>query len=92
MLRRFAPLALAAPLGACATPQTSPPEPFEVIVREYAEATEVAKVLGRAFAGPDGPSARVIADERTNSLIILGDPEEIPRVKGLIVVLDREVR
>ena len=91
MLRAFATLALAPLLFACVT--TPPPDtaPIELIVLEHARAEEVADVLQYAFARKEGPFVWVVADARTNSLIVHGDPAYMPRVKELIAQLDREV-
>jgi len=91
MLRRITTLALALPLFACATPEPVEPASFELIVLEHAQATEVAEILRAAFSGPNGPHARVIPDERTNSLLIQSDPANMPQVKEVIALLDREV-
>ena len=91
MLRTITAVALAIPLYACATSTPVEPAPFELIVLEHAQATTVANMLRVALSGPDAPHARVIADERTNSLLIQSDPADLPYVKDLIALLDREV-
>ena len=91
MLRRIALLAGVLPLFACATPRTTAPDAFEVIPLEHAAASDVAKVLERAFSGYAGQHARVVADRRTNSLVVLATAEAAAQVKDLVVVLDREV-
>ena len=95
MSHRLAALVLAAPLFACTTVRPAPePQParFEVVALEHAPAGELCAVLTRAIQGGIGSPARVVADPRTNSLIVLGDPEGIRRVKAMIEALDREVR
>jgi len=96
MSTRFAALFLAAPLFACAAARPAEPpadteDAFEVIVLAHAPAVEVAKVLDRALSGRGGAEARVVADARTNSLIVMAGPEDLARVKDLIAALDRDV-
>ena len=50
-----------------------------------------ADVLSRALDGV-APPVRVVPDPRTNSLLVLGAPEAIRHVQGMIAALDREVR
>ena len=91
MLRTITAVALAIPLYACATSTPLEPAPFELVALEHAQATAAADILREALSGPDGPHTRVIADERTNSLLIQSDPATMHFVKDLIALLDREV-
>ncbi len=61
----------------------------EVVPLRYAHAGQTAAVVGNAL---QHPSLRVVADERTNSLILVGPPEAIVRAQDLIVRLDIEVK
>lgn len=65
----------------------------------YAKAEEVARVLlgrGKGAAGGGGqgavlsPRGRLLADERTNTLIISDVPSHIETVEAILVVLDNE--
>lgn len=67
---------------------------IEVIPLRHARASEIARTLaaleqggGQAAAGQASPS-RVLADERTNSLLLSGDRAQRLRARSLIVHLD----
>lgn len=82
-----------------------PPEVAALFQRTYqlsnAKAKDLAKVLQEALAArsaqaqaPGGAPARratVVADERTNTLIVTGSQEELELVEGLIPKLDQGV-
>jgi general secretion pathway protein D len=68
-----------------------------VLPIEFADATKIVKILGSVFksTGPrtKGASANTIsfmADERTNSIIMLSSEGESERVKSLVTLLDKE--
>ncbi len=68
-----------------------------VLPVEFADATKIVKILGSVFksTGPrtKGASANTIsfmADERTNSIIMLSSEGESERVKSLVTLLDKE--
>ena len=65
---------------------------IEVIPLRHANATEVVRAISQlsetATAAGGGPRAKVIADERTNSVLISGDPGSRLRFKTLISHLD----
>jgi general secretion pathway protein D len=68
-----------------------------VLPVEFADATKIVKILGTVFksTGPrtKGASANTIsfmADERTNSIIMLSSEGESERVKSLVALLDKE--
>ncbi|MEE8435877.1 MAG: secretin N-terminal domain-containing protein [bacterium] len=43
---------------------------------------------GTSVAGSSGAGLKAVADERTNKLILIGDPELILRIKDIIALLD----
>jgi len=60
---------------------------FEVVPLRYAAAQELANVLTRSL---DGIAARVVADPRTNSVIVQAAPEDMTKILELIARLDVE--
>lgn len=65
----------------------------EVIPMQNASATEVARVLtglyqGQAQAEPGVQPLKLVADDRTNSIILSGEPSARLRAKALIAHLD----
>ena len=58
------------------------------VTLQYAEAIQVFNALKILLGDP--PSPPIVADPRTNSIIILGSPEEISRVKKVISVMDKK--
>lgn len=74
-------------------------EEISVIPLKSATAVDLAKSLSTVFqrramrakaSGSDEPEVRVVADERTNSLIVLAAEEESRKIKKLVSLLDRE--
>lgn len=65
---------------------TASDEQVEVIVLRHANATELARTLGGMSEGDRGP--RLIADGRTNSLLLSGDRRGRLRLRTLIAHLD----
>ncbi|MEE4185132.1 MAG: type II secretion system secretin GspD [Gammaproteobacteria bacterium] len=66
-------------------------EEYEVIRLSYASAAETVRVVGalQQAAGGEGSAAlTVVADERTNSILISGDKSDRLRLKTLIAHLD----
>jgi general secretion pathway protein D len=69
-------------------------EELEVLRLEYASASEVVRVLGSLTtrgSGPEGGGAgatRVVADDRTNSIIMSGERSERLRYRTIIAHLD----
>jgi len=61
----------------------------EMITLEYASASKVCNALEALLGDPTTPP--VAADPRTNSIIVLGSPDEIDRVKKVIALMDKEV-
>tara|TARA_R110002126_G_scaffold12416_17_gene54070 strand:- start:18698 stop:18982 length:285 start_codon:yes stop_codon:yes gene_type:complete len=77
-------------LGACnsAPPAPSDSQNAQVIILEFADATEMAKTLTE-FVGNEQTTVR--ADPRTNSLLVTASQERLPQIKDLIARLDVEV-
>lgn len=98
LLARLAPACLA--LAACtAQPRTEPApdphaeaavQPFEVIAMRFASALEIAEILERTVLS--SPATRVIADTRTNSIVIQGPDQGRAAARELIEKLDVETR
>ncbi|MDJ0927315.1 MAG: type II secretion system secretin GspD [Gammaproteobacteria bacterium] len=70
-------------------------EDFEVIRLEFASAAEIVRIVnalaqGAAAGGQGaaGPQTTVVADDRTNSILISGDKNERLRIRTLITHLD----
>jgi len=75
-------------------------EEISVIPLEQATASSLSKPLVSIFqkatrrakkGAPIGPVVRIMADERTNSLIILATEDDTLRIKKLIRLLDKEI-
>jgi type II secretory pathway component GspD/PulD (secretin) len=90
----------------CACQATTPVEPaalqesteqaaFEIIPLEYAYARDLARTLDGLLQAASGAGAgqkmKVMADERTNSLLVMAPPSDMARLKDLIALLDVEV-
>jgi general secretion pathway protein D len=67
---------------------------YEVIRLEHASSSEVVKIIGslnqgaQQAEGGGGPRVTVVADERTNSILVTGDKNERLRYRALITHLD----
>jgi general secretion pathway protein D len=67
---------------------------IDVLRLEHASASEIVRVVNSLMQGAGGggegggQSARIVADERTNSVLISGDSGQRLRVKALIAHLD----
>jgi len=71
-------------------------EEIEVVRLNHASAAEIVRTLsslqGNNIGGPQGPGAmQLVADERTNSVLISGDTAVRVRVRGLIAHLDTPI-
>lgn len=66
-------------------------ERFETIRLEYALADEVAGHLRKLVAHAGGTRIAIIADDRTNSVLLFAPKEQLARMKELVVALDVEV-
>jgi general secretion pathway protein D len=69
-----------------------------VIHLEYADATKFIKLLDSVFQsrkkpqkGDPGKIIKFVADERTNTIVVLASETDISRVKKLIRIMDKEV-
>jgi general secretion pathway protein D len=72
-------------------------EELSVIPLEYADCTKFVKILDSVFitktrrkAGDSETAIKFVADERTNTIIVLASEVETTRIKRLIHLLDRE--
>ena len=68
-------------------------EEIDVVQMQHASATEVVRIVNslHATAGAEGggmPSVKMVADERTNSVLVSGEPSQRLRLKTLITHLD----
>ena len=70
---------------------------ISVIPLEYADSTKFIKILDTVFKAKRKPKAKdsvsavkFVADERTNTIIMLASEVETTRIKRLITLLDRE--
>lgn len=68
------------------------PMAMEIVPLQYAAAQELAGSLSNLlYEGGPIPPTRIVADPRTNSLIVRAPREELPRILDLIRRLDRKV-
>jgi type II secretory pathway component GspD/PulD (secretin) len=66
---------------------------YKVIPLRFASADEMAAVLRNSVTKQGGRRPPlIIADERTNSLVVSGAPEQLPLVEKLIAQLDVDVQ
>jgi general secretion pathway protein D len=66
-------------------------EEVDVFPLEHASAAEVVRVVNALYpaaAAEGGAGARMVADERTNSVLISGEKSQRLRIKALVVHLD----
>ena len=63
-------------------------QPVEVIPLEQASARDVARVLGQVAEGTGIPRSMAVADDRTNSILLGGDPARRLQLRALIAHLD----
>ena len=86
-------------LGGCGTvPEEPPPQgekiettsKMDIIALEYTSAADVFDALKERLGGQ--PTPRILADQRTNSLIVRGTPEEIRRVQEWVANLDKPAK
>ena len=69
---------------------------FDVIPLQSATAADTVRVINSLFTGQGGAEGgaspvRIVADDRSNSIIVSGDPAQRLRVKALIAHLDTPV-
>ncbi len=71
-------------------------EELDVFVLSHAEAESLARELNELLVGKQGQNPqmaetlKVIADKRTNSLIVRADPGRMAEIRGLVERLDRK--
>jgi general secretion pathway protein D len=69
---------------------------LSIIPLEYADAAKFVKILDSVFQekrktkAPDLETVKFVADERTNTIIVMASEVETSRIKKLIDMLDRE--
>ena len=66
-------------------------EPIEVIALHNASAADVVRVvnsLNQGQAGEGGSAVKIVADDRTNSILLTGEKSQRLRLKALIVDMD----
>ena len=75
-------------------------EEISVIPLDHAKASDLSKSLEIIFqrqvtrarkGAPVAETSRIVADDRTNSLIVLASEDDTLRIRGLIELLDREI-
>ena len=72
---------------------------ISVIPLEYADAVKLEKTLASIFKTPQKPQQKgapetiiqLVADERTNTLVLLASEDDTLRVKQLVKLLDKEI-
>jgi general secretion pathway protein D len=68
-------------------------ESIDVIPMEHASAVEVVRIVNNLYAsaaaeGAGAPGVKIVADERTNSILVSGESSQRLRLKTLITHLD----
>jgi len=61
----------------------------DVIPLEHANADDMAQTLDTLMAREEGNQVRIVANERSNSLVVFGGGEDLSRIKRLIATLDQ---
>jgi type II secretory pathway component HofQ len=83
-------------LGACSAPSTATQESpkrvenVQVIQLQYSTAEDLAGTLRSLFAR--NPEIRILADARTNSLLVSAAPEDLAQISTLVQRIDVEVK
>jgi hypothetical protein len=77
--------------GGSMTPPAPLPE-FQIVSLKYTPVEHAARILQQCFTDVRGVRSgpRVVADDRTNSLLLAGSDEQLTAVRRLIQVLDVE--
>lgn len=60
----------------------------EVVRLEHASASEIVRLVNRLYPERGGAGPQVVADERTNTVLLTGDPGSRLRIKTLVAHLD----
>jgi general secretion pathway protein D len=67
----------------------------ELVSLENASSTETARLVNSLYqqaAGSEGTAVKVVADDRSNSVVISGDPSQRLRLRALIANLDTPLK
>jgi general secretion pathway protein D len=62
---------------------------LDVVRLQFAAADELAQRLRDALGGANGAGLRVIADARSNALVLSGAPDEVRRARAIVARLDQ---
>jgi type II secretory pathway component GspD/PulD (secretin) len=68
-------------------PEPGPEQAFEIVTLEHAVASEAAPILAASASS----GVKVLADGRTNSLLVHADPRGMAEIKDLIARIDQPV-
>ena len=80
-----------APVEGALTPVPAPPQVMQVVPLKFAEASELSKVIVQALGSSHRRGFRVVADPRTNSIILTAENEaDLASALDLISKLDVE--
>jgi general secretion pathway protein D len=60
----------------------------EIIPLQNASASEIVRVVNSLYQGPEASGIKVVADERSNSVLVGGDDSQRLRIRALIAHLD----
>jgi general secretion pathway protein D len=60
----------------------------EIIPLQNASASEIVRVVNSLYQGPEASGIKVVADERSNSVLVGGDDAQRLRIRALIAHLD----
>jgi general secretion pathway protein D len=60
----------------------------EIIPLQNASASEIVRVVNSLYQGPEASGIKVVADERSNSVLVGGDDTQRLRIRALIAHLD----
>ena len=77
------------PAGAEGSTFVGTADELQVIPLQYASAMDIAQVLNSSFVGRD---VRIQPYQRTNSLIVVGEPSQVALVKELVSQLDVQAK
>ncbi|MCE6984795.1 type II secretion system protein GspD, partial [Pseudomonas frederiksbergensis] len=65
-------------------------EPMQVMPLQHASANDTSKLISQLLAREQGAdSAQVVADPRSNALLVRGSADSRERVRALLAQLDR---
>jgi len=75
-------------LDSTEVPVRATARPTTVIPLKYARANDIVTTVSKLFEGKAGAALRIVADERTNSLVVQGPEVQIYDLNELVVRLD----